>query len=61
MVRTLWHDNRGEISEYALILSMVLVLGMGILSQTGRILNRLYGRLASQQAQSGTVVPKSPR
>jgi hypothetical protein len=31
----LWNDDSGEISEYALILALILMLGVALISQTG--------------------------
>jgi len=59
MARTLWHDNRGEVSEYALILSLILMLGIALISQTGTTLRRLYQRVASHQASSSSTAPKN--
>lgn len=58
MLGRLWSDSRGEISEYALILSIILVLGMGMISRTGGVLHRLYGTVASQEAETGRTAPK---
>jgi Flp pilus assembly pilin Flp len=60
MLGKLWDDNSGEISEYALILSMILVLGIGVISRTGKALHDLYQAVSSQQANSGTTAPLRP-
>ena len=31
----LWNDDSGEISEYALLLALILMLGIALISQTG--------------------------
>ena len=46
--------NRGEISEYAPILSLILMLGIGLIRQTGKSLSRLYQILVSHQASRAT-------
>ena len=58
MLGTLWKDNRGHISEYALILSLILVLGIGLISQTGTALRNLYGRVSTPQATSSNAADK---
>ena len=58
MVRTLWRDNSGEISEYALVLSLILILGIALISQTGATLKRLYQRVSAEQATSATTTLK---
>ena len=55
MLGKLWNDDRGHISEYALILSLILMLGIGLISQTGTALRRLYGRVSTHQSTSDTV------
>ena len=56
MLGKLWNDNRGHISEYALILSLILVLGIALISQTGKSLHHLYQTVA--QHQSGSTQPR---
>jgi Flp pilus assembly pilin Flp len=58
MVRTLWNDNSGEISEYALILSLILMLGIAMIRETGPTLKRVYQQVSSQQAASATTAPE---
>lgn len=58
MDRMLWEDDSGEISEYALILSLILMLGIALISQTGTTLTRVYQKISSQQATSATATPK---
>jgi hypothetical protein len=58
MLGKLWNDNRGHISEYALILTLILMLGIGLISQTGTALRNLYGRVSTHQATSGTAADK---
>jgi hypothetical protein len=55
----LWNDDSGEISEYALILALILMLGIALISQTGTTLKRLYQRISSDQAISATTAPKN--
>jgi hypothetical protein len=55
---SLWSDNSGEVSEYALILFLILVLGAGVISQTGKALHRLYQVVSSHQANSSATAPK---
>jgi Flp pilus assembly pilin Flp len=57
MARSLWHDDSGEISEYALILALILMLGIALISQTGTALKRLYQRVSSDQTTSVTTGP----
>ncbi|HET7208601.1 MAG TPA: hypothetical protein VFI95_18640 [Terriglobales bacterium] len=59
MARMLWDDDSGEISEYALILSVILMLGIALISQTGATLKRVYQRVSSSQATSATAAPKT--
>ena len=54
----LWNDDCGEISEYALVLSLILLLGIALITQTGTALKRLYQRVSSHQATPITIVPK---
>ena len=58
MLRTLWNDGRGEISEYALILSLILMLGIALIRETEPTLTRVYQQVASHQASSDTATPK---
>jgi Flp pilus assembly pilin Flp len=58
MLAALWKDNRGHISEYALILGLILVLGIGLISETGTALRNPYGRVSTHQATSGTGADK---
>ena len=58
MLDTLWSDNSGEVSEYALMLFLILVLGAGLVSQTGKTLQRLYEAVSSHQATSTASAPK---
>jgi Flp pilus assembly pilin Flp len=56
----LWNDDdSGEISEYALILALILMLGIALISQTGTALQRLYQRVSSHQTTSVTTAPKN--
>ena len=59
MTRSLWDDDSGEISEYALILALILMLGIVLISQTGTALKRLYQRVSSHQTTSVTTGPKN--
>jgi Flp pilus assembly pilin Flp len=58
MVRKLWNDDSGEISEYALILSLILMLGIALISQTGTTLKRVYQKVSPEQATSGATAPQ---
>lgn len=58
MLGKLWNDNRGHISEYALIFSLILMLGIGLISQTGTALRRLYGRVSTHLGTSDAVADK---
>jgi len=58
MLGKLWNDNRGHISEYALILTLILMLAIGVISQTGTVLRNLYGRVSTHEATSGTAADK---
>jgi Flp pilus assembly pilin Flp len=58
LISMLWNDDSGEISEYALILALILMLGIALISQTGTTLKRLYQRVSSQQSTSATTVLK---
>jgi Flp pilus assembly pilin Flp len=53
-----WHDDSGEISEYALVLALILMLGIALISQTGTALKGLYQRVSSHQTTSVTAAPK---
>ena len=54
----LWNDDSGEISEYALLVALILMLAIALLTQTGTALKRLYGRVSSHQTTSVTTAPK---
>lgn len=54
----LWYDDSGEISEYALILALILMLGIALISETGTTLKRLYQRVSSHQTTSVTTTPR---
>jgi Flp pilus assembly pilin Flp len=54
----LWNDDSGEISEYALLLALILMLGIALISQTGTTLRRVYQRVASHQTTSATTPEK---
>jgi Flp pilus assembly pilin Flp len=54
----LWNDDSGEISEYALVLALILMLGIALISQTGTALKHLYQRVSSHQTTSVTTAPK---
>ena len=58
MLGKLWDDDRGHITEYALILSLILMLGIELISQTGTALRRLYGRVSAHESTSDTVGKK---
>lgn len=58
MLGWLWSEDRGHITEYALILSLILMLGIGLISHTGTALRRLYGRVSAHQSTSDTVKKK---
>ncbi len=58
MFENLWSDNSGGVSEYALILFLILVLGAGVISQTGKALHRLYQAVSSHHANSTSAAPK---
>jgi Flp pilus assembly pilin Flp len=53
-----WNDDTGEISEYAILLALILMLGIALISQTGTTLKRLYQRVSSHQTTSATA-PKN--
>ena len=55
----LWNDDNGEISEYALLVALILMLGIALISQTGTTAKRVYQRISSQQGTSATTVPKA--
>ena len=57
-VSMLWNDDSGEISEYALVLGLILLLGIALISQTGTALKRLYQRVSSHQTTSVIIVPR---
>ena len=62
MARMLGDDDSGEISEYALILSVILMLGIALISQTGATLKRVYQRVYlawPPQSRSPTTTPMS--
>ncbi len=54
----LWNDDSGEVSEYALVLSLILLLGIALISQTGAALKQLYQRVSSPQTTPVSIVPK---